>query len=72
MTLPLDDLARWQAIRKDGRVTVEHQGDQIGPCLYCLYCVRCARCGHETRGLAGAPMIAHWKREHAEEWREAK
>jgi len=59
----VDDLARWQAIRVDGGVTVILAD---GP-----YHLHCAVCGHETPGLAGAPMIEHWKREHAQEWEEA-
>ena len=63
MTLTPDDLARWQAIRKDGRVTVVWRTSE--------YDLKCGRCGHETGGLAGAPMIEHWKHVHALEWSEA-
>ncbi len=66
--LTADDLARWLAIRKDGRVKVGHRGDRVGPWLHWL---RCDRCGYETRGLGSSAMIEHWKREHAQEWREA-
>lgn len=59
-----DDLARWQAIRRDGRVNVKHYRGRG-------YWMHCAECGHEYAGLAGAPMIDHWTRSHARKWREA-
>ena len=63
--LTLDDLARWQAIRKDGRVVIVMRKE--------YWHHRCALCGLLTRiNLSSKPMIAHWKREHAQEWSEAQ
>ncbi len=64
--LRADDLARWQAIRKDGAVIVVTDRDGY-------YWHKCAECGFERLiGQPAAPMIEHFRTAHASAWKEAQ